>query len=415
MTFCFQKSSLVHSRSRTYNTFLLGYFGMNFLLYIRHFVYCVLADIWVPNSSHKICNIFFCSSLLGLKWRFVCAWNCLIFFLGEYSSVWPEICRVLSQIQSRFLRGISGKNYFRRIFQKFCANQGSLPKLVKFRPTFCNFFLGSYCLEKVHTSAFICCLHPGKETRPQTKNKKKIRGRKTKTFCFRKNSFVHSLGLGLTTPYSLGILVWIFYQTFVILPIEFWPIFETQIRPTRFVINFLFITVKAERKVRLCVKLFYFFPRRILICLAWNLSLFFRNSSRFLREILGKNYFGRIFHKFCANQGYHLPKLMKFRPTFCNFILDLYCIEKVQKNAFICFLHPGKEARPYTIYKKKIWLRKYRTFCFRRTSFVLSRSGTYYAPLLGYFRMKFLPHIRHCVYWVLSEIWAPNSSHNICN
>ena len=89
--------------------------------------------------------INFFSSLPRLKGMFVCLWNCFILFVVEYSSVWPEICRVLSQIQWRFLRVISGKNYFRRIFQKFCANQGyPLPKLVKFRLTFWNFILGPY-------------------------------------------------------------------------------------------------------------------------------------------------------------------------------------------------------------------------------------------------------------------------------
>ena len=90
--------------------------------------------------------INFYSSLPGLKGRLVCVRNCLIFFVGEYSSVWPEISGVFSQTQWRFLLRISGKNYFRRIFQKFCANQGyPLPKLMKFRPTFCNFILGPYC------------------------------------------------------------------------------------------------------------------------------------------------------------------------------------------------------------------------------------------------------------------------------
>ena len=41
--------------------------------------------------------------------------------------------------------------------------------------------------------------------------------------------------------------------------IEFWLRFEPQIRPTRLAINFLFVTAKAERKVRLCAKLFDFF------------------------------------------------------------------------------------------------------------------------------------------------------------
>ena len=195
----------------------------------------------------------------GLKGRYFCVRNCLIFFVGEYSSVWPEICRVLSKIQWRFLGGFSGKNYFGRIFKKFCANQCyHLPKLVKFRPNSWNFILGSYCAEKNHTSTFISCLHPGKESRPETNHKKKIRGRKARTFCFGKPVFF-TPGLGLTTPYFLGILVWNFYQTFVTVSVEFWLRFEPRIHPTGLTINFLFITVRAERKIRLCAKLFDFF------------------------------------------------------------------------------------------------------------------------------------------------------------
>jgi len=40
---------------------------------------------------------------------------------------------ILSRIQWKFLRGIVGKNYFRRIFKKFSRKP---PKPVKFRPTF---------------------------------------------------------------------------------------------------------------------------------------------------------------------------------------------------------------------------------------------------------------------------------------
>ena len=50
-------------------------------------------------------------------------------------------------------------------------------------------------------------------------------------------------------------------------------------------------------------------------------------------------------------------------------------------------------------------------FCFRKISFVHSRPGTYYALLLGNFGLKFLLDVRHCVYWILAEIWAPDSSH----
>jgi len=118
---------------------------MKFLPDIGHCVYRVLDEIWAPDSSHRIRNNFFIQHCQGWKdGSFVCE-TVLFFFQGEYSSVWPEICRVFSKIQSRFLRGILGNNYFGRIFPKFCANQGyPLPKLVKFRHTFCNFFPGPH-------------------------------------------------------------------------------------------------------------------------------------------------------------------------------------------------------------------------------------------------------------------------------
>ena len=164
--FFFWRTGFVHSRSGTYCALLFGYFGMKFLPDIRNCVYWVLAEIWAPDSSHKIRNKFFIHHCRAERKVRSCV-KLFDSFLGEYSSVWPEICHFLSQIQWTLLRGISGKNHFGRIFQKFCANQGyPLTKLVKFRPTFCNFFPGPYCAEKVHTSTFVCCLHPGEEARP---------------------------------------------------------------------------------------------------------------------------------------------------------------------------------------------------------------------------------------------------------
>jgi len=198
--------------------------------------------------------------------------------------------------------------------------------------------------------------------------------------------------------------------------IEFWLRLEPQIRPTRFGINLLFITVKAERKVRLCVKLSDFFLRWILIRLTSNLSRFVPNSVNILTwNFRKKNYFGRIFTKFCANQDYPLPKHLKFLPTFCNFIQGSYCVQKNHTSTFQCCLHPGKETFPWINHKKKIWGRKAETFCFRKTNFVHSRSGTYYALLLGCFSLRFLLDICHCVFRVLAETWPPNSSQKICN
>jgi len=87
-----------------------------------------------------------------------------------------------------------------------------------------------------------------------------------------------TLGPGLTKPYSFGILVWNFYQTLVIVSTEFLLRIETQTPPTEFPINFLSVTARPERKVRLYLKLFDFFPRWILIRLTWNLSCFVPNS-----------------------------------------------------------------------------------------------------------------------------------------
>ena len=128
-----------------------------------------------------------------------------------------------------------------------------------------------------------------------------------------------TLGLGLTTPYSLRLLVWKFYQTFVIVCIEFWLRFKPQNSLTRFSINILFITVRVERKIRLCVKLFDFLPKWILIRLRWNLSRFSQIQSRFLRGIPGKNYFGTIFLKFCEKPRISSSKICEISPYFLQF------------------------------------------------------------------------------------------------
>ena len=143
-----------------------------------------------------------------------------------------------------------------------------------------------------------------------------------------------TLGHGLSMPYSLGILVWNFYQRFVTVSTEFWLRFEPQIRPTRLLINFLFIIARAERKVRLLVKLFDFFRGWILIRLTRNLSRFVKHSVEILTWNFRKNLFRKIF---CANQGYPVPKLVKFRPSIWNFILGPYCAEKIHTSTFICF------------------------------------------------------------------------------
>ena len=270
---------------------------------------------------------------------------------------------------------------------------------MKFRLTLCNFFRVRIALKKfTQVLSYVFCTQVRRHVHKQI-TEGRYGEEKPGRFVFGKPILL-TLGLGLTASYSLGILVWNFYKTFIIVSIEFWVRFEPQTRPTRFTINFLFITALAERKVRLCVKLFDSFPGWILIRLTWNTSRFSQIQWRFLRGISGKNDFGRIFQEFCANQGYPPAKLVKFRPTFCNFFPSPYCAEKIHTSTFVCFLRPGKEARPKTNHRKNIRGTKARTFCFWKTESVHSRFGTYCAFLLGYFGTKFIPDIRHCVYWV---------------
>ena len=222
-------------------------------------------------------------------------WNCFIFFLSEYSSVWPEIFRVLPQIQSRFLRRISGKNYSRRIFQKFYWK----PRLL-YRNSW-NFALLSEILFWVRIALKRLAQVVSYVVFPQVRRhvhkqitKKRYGEEKPRRYFFGE-PVLFTLGLGLTTPYSLGISVTNFYQTFVTVSIEFWRRFETQNRPTGSAINFLFITARAKRKGRLCVKLFYFFPRGILIHLTWNLSRFAPNTVEIFTWNIGKKLFWENF------------------------------------------------------------------------------------------------------------------------
>jgi len=316
-------------------------------IFTRHSSLCLLSFGWgwAPDSFHKIGNKFFIRHCQGWKeGSFVC--ETVIFFVGEYSSVWPEICRVLSQIQWRFLGGISGKNYSGIIFQKFCANQGyPLLKHVKFRPNFCNFIMGPYCAER-NSHKHFRMLFPSRQGGTSIKkSKKEDKGTKSQDVLFLE-LVLFTLGLGLTMPHSSGILVWNFYQTFITVSIGFWLRFEPQSRPTRLTINFLFVTARAERKVRLCVKLFHFLSGWILIRLSWNLSRLSQTQWRILGGISGKKYSGRIFQKFCPTKAILYRNLWNFGLIFPISFSVRIALKEIHTNIFLCCFHPGKKERP---------------------------------------------------------------------
>jgi len=193
-----------------------------------------------------------------------------------------------------------------------------------------------------------------------------------------------TLGLVLTTPYSLGVLVWNFYQTFITVSIEFWMRFEAQIRPTRLAINFLLITSRAERKVRLCVKAFDIFRGRILIRLTRNISRLVPNSVEILTWNFMKKLFWENFPEILCKPRLSSTKTSEILPYFLQFLfrvrITLKNLMQVLSYAVCTQVRTHVHKR---ITKKKIQGRKAMRFCFRKTSFVHSRSGTYYALLLG--------------------------------
>jgi len=132
-----------------------------------------------------------------------------------------------------------------------------------------------------------------------------------------------TLGLGLTTPSSLGIFVYNFYKTFVTVSVEFWLRFELRIRPTRMPINFFFITARAVRKVRLCVKLFDFVRGWILIHLTRNLSRFVPNSVEILTWNFMKKLFREYFSEILCKVRLSSNKTWEISPYFLQFYFVL--------------------------------------------------------------------------------------------
>ena len=134
-----------------------------------------------------------------------------------------------------------------------------------------------------------------------------------------------------------------------------------------------------------------------------------------LVEFQEENYSGWIFRNFVQTKAILYRNLWNFGLiSAISFLICIALKKNSHKHFRILFaLRQGgtsiNESQKEDTGKKAI------TFCFRKTGFVHSRPGTYYALLLGYFGLKFLPEIRHCVYYVLAEIWASDSSHKIGN
>ena len=184
------------------------------------------------------------------------------FFLGEYSSIWPNLSRFLPNLVKILMWNFSKKLFWKK-FLKFCEKpRVSSTKIYVISPYSLQFYSGFILRWKIlkkftQVLSYVLFTQLGRHVHKQIK--KQGIGKKIQDAFFFEKPVLFTLGLGLITPYSLGLFVWDIYHTFFIVCANFWLSFDPQIRPTRFAINFLFNTVKGERKVRLCVKLFDFF------------------------------------------------------------------------------------------------------------------------------------------------------------
>jgi len=152
--------------------------------------------------------------------------------VGKYSSVWPEICRVLSQILWRFLSGFSGKKIFRENFSGImCKPRLSSTKTCEISPYFLQFLFWVRIAPKKFTQVlpYVVCTQLRRHVHKRI-TKRRYGEENQGRFVFGK-PVLFTLGLGLTAPYSLGVLVWNSYQTFVTASVEFWLRFEVQFVP----------------------------------------------------------------------------------------------------------------------------------------------------------------------------------------
>ena len=131
-------------------------------------------------------------------------------------------------------------------FRNFCVNQGyHYRNLWHFALLSAIFFYVCIMLKKfTQVLSYVVWIHVRRHF-PKRITKRRHREEKQGGFHFGK-LVLFTLGLRLTTPYSLGALLLNLYQTFVTVSIDFWPRFELQIRSTRLPITFLFNTIVSE-------------------------------------------------------------------------------------------------------------------------------------------------------------------------
>ena len=157
-------------------------------------------------------------------------WNYLIFFRGW---IFIRLTWNLSRFLPKSLESHMWKfrkKYFGRIFQKFsCKARLFSSKTCEISLYILQFLFCVRITQKKFTPvlSYVACTQ---ERRHVHKRITKRRYGEENQHVFRKPVLL-TLGLGLTTPYSLGVFVWNFYQTFKTVSIEFLLRFEPRSVP----------------------------------------------------------------------------------------------------------------------------------------------------------------------------------------
>jgi len=162
-----------------------------------------------------------CPTRLAISFLLITSWakrkvrSCVKLF--DFFRGWIFICLTwnlscFAQNSAEILTWITLKTISGEFFRNFLAYK---LKLVKFRPTFCNFYSASVLRWKKITQvlSYVIWTHVRRHVHKRI-TKRMYRKEKLGRFVFGK-PILFTLGLGLTTLYSLGVLVWNLYQTFV--------------------------------------------------------------------------------------------------------------------------------------------------------------------------------------------------------
>jgi len=245
--------------------------------------------------------------------------------------------------------------------------------------------------------------------------KKKIRGRKARTLCFRKTSFVHSRSgtyYALLPGYSgLKFCPDVRHCVYWVLA-EIWAPDSSHKIGNK---NFIRHCQGWQEGSFVCENGWFF---------SWvNTHLFDLKFVVFCPKFIGDSYMEfqekTIPGEFFRNYG--LTKTILYQNSW-NFTLGsdiLFWVRIALKKftqvlSYVVYTQVRRHAHKQ-ITKRRYGGEKLGRFVFGKSVFFHSQSRTYYALLLGYSGLKYLPDVRHCVYWVLAEIWAPDSSHKIGN